>query len=83
MNRQPAPDPLRRPPPSPTTPTQVRSGWLLLEVLDHLSPGCIVWGLANRPPFRRAGGLPRSLENCTQALAAAQGALGLQLVSIA
>jgi hypothetical protein len=63
---------------------QVRSGWLLLELVDHLSPGCIAWGLAHRPPFRRhAGGLPRSLENCTQALAAAQGALGLQLVSIA
>ncbi|KAI8470592.1 MAG: calponin homology domain-containing protein [Monoraphidium minutum] len=62
---------------------EVRSGWLLLEVLDCLQPGCVNWALANRPPFRRdAGGLPRSLENAGRALEAAGGALGLQLVSM-
>lgn len=46
-------------------------------------PGCINWSMANRPPFRRnTGGLPRSLENATQACAVAKDALGLQLVSI-
>ncbi|KIZ00514.1 Fimbrin-1 [Monoraphidium neglectum] len=62
---------------------EVRSGWLLLEVLDHLQPGCVNWALANRPPFRRdAGGLPRGLENCGLLLETAQEALGLRLVSM-
>ncbi|EAY87312.1 hypothetical protein OsI_08715 [Oryza sativa Indica Group] len=41
----------------------VRHGWVLLEVLDKVSPGSVNWKLASKPPIK----LPfRKLENCNQ-----------------
>ncbi|KAG8094374.1 hypothetical protein GUJ93_ZPchr0012g19836 [Zizania palustris] len=41
----------------------VRNGWLLLEVLDNVSPGSVNWKLATKPPIK----MPfRKLENCNQ-----------------
>ncbi|XP_020192982.1 fimbrin-4 [Aegilops tauschii subsp. strangulata] len=41
----------------------VRNGWVLLEVLDKVSPGSVNWKLASKPPIK----LPfRKLENCNQ-----------------
>ncbi|AQK54983.1 fimbrin homolog1 [Zea mays] len=41
----------------------VRNGWVLLEVLDKVSPGSVNWKLATKPPIK----LPfRKLENCNQ-----------------
>jgi hypothetical protein len=51
----------------------------------RVQPGCVNWAFANRPPFSprtTGGGLPRSLENATLALAVARDELGLPLVSI-
>jgi hypothetical protein len=31
----------------------VRSGWLLLQLLDALEPRCVDWRLASRPPFKQ------------------------------
>lgn len=37
--------------------------WVLLEVLDKVSPGSVNWKLASKPPIK----LPfRKLENCNQ-----------------
>ncbi|TVU28269.1 hypothetical protein EJB05_19780, partial [Eragrostis curvula] len=41
----------------------IRNGWVLLEVLDKVSPGSVNWKLASKPPIK----LPfRKLENCNQ-----------------
>ncbi|CAD6242641.1 unnamed protein product [Miscanthus lutarioriparius] len=41
----------------------VRNGWVLLEVLDKVSPGSVNWKLATKPPIK----FPfRKLENCNQ-----------------
>lgn len=43
----------------------VRNGWVLLEVLDKVSPGSVNWKLATKPPIK----LPfRKLENCNQVI---------------
>jgi len=43
----------------------VRNGWVLLEVLDKVSPGSVNWKLASKPPIK----LPfRKLENCNQVI---------------
>lgn len=41
----------------------VRNGWVLLEVLDKISPGVVNWKHATRPPIK----MPfRKVENCNQ-----------------
>ncbi|KAJ8621508.1 hypothetical protein MRB53_030037 [Persea americana] len=41
----------------------VRNGWVLLEVLDKVSPGSVNWKQATRPPIK----MPfRKVENCNQ-----------------
>lgn len=41
----------------------LRNGWVLLEVLDKISPGCVNWKHATRPPIK----MPfRKVENCNQ-----------------
>ncbi|XP_039027017.1 fimbrin-1-like [Hibiscus syriacus] len=41
----------------------VRTGWLLLEVLDKVSPGSVNWKHASKPPIK----FPfRKVENCNQ-----------------
>ncbi|XP_078444033.1 fimbrin-5-like [Wolffia australiana] len=41
----------------------VRNGWVLLEVLDKISPGSVHWKQASRPPIK----MPfRKVENCNQ-----------------
>eukprot|EP00775_Hariotina_reticulata_P003484 gene3484-3754_t len=60
---------------------EVRSGVLLLELLDLLQPGCVDWKRANKPPFKGVG-LAAELqaqENCQLALRIAQEELGLPL----
>ncbi|KAE8776140.1 Fimbrin-like protein 2 [Hordeum vulgare] len=43
----------------------VRTGWVLLEVLDKVSPGSVNWKLATKPPIK----MPfRKLENCNQVI---------------
>lgn len=43
----------------------VRNGWLLLEVLDKVSPGSVNWKQASRPPIK----MPfRKVENCNQVI---------------
>ncbi|KVI02268.1 Calponin homology domain-containing protein [Cynara cardunculus var. scolymus] len=43
----------------------VRNGWVLLEVLDKVSPGSVNWKHATKPPIK----MPfRKLENCNQNL---------------
>ncbi|CAN6274663.1 unnamed protein product [Urochloa humidicola] len=43
----------------------IRNGWVLLEVLDKVSPGSVNWKLATKPPIK----LPfRKLENCNQVI---------------
>lgn len=41
----------------------VRNGWILLEVLDKISPGSVNWKHATKPPIK----MPfRKVENCNQ-----------------
>ncbi|XP_077221729.1 fimbrin-5-like [Tasmannia lanceolata] len=41
----------------------VRNGWVLLEVLDKISPGSVNWKQATKPPIK----MPfRKVENCNQ-----------------
>ncbi|KAJ9153853.1 hypothetical protein P3X46_027250 [Hevea brasiliensis] len=43
----------------------VRNGWLLLEVLDKISPGSVNWKQASKPPIK----MPfRKVENCNQVI---------------
>ncbi|CAI0432168.1 unnamed protein product [Linum tenue] len=43
----------------------VRNGWILLEVLDKVSPGSVNWKLATKPPIK----MPfRKVENCNQVI---------------
>ncbi|KAK4278386.1 hypothetical protein QN277_016239 [Acacia crassicarpa] len=43
----------------------VRNGWILLEVLDRISPGSVNWKHATRPPIK----MPfRKVENCNQVI---------------
>ncbi|KAL8098695.1 fimbrin-4-like isoform X2 [Apium graveolens] len=43
----------------------VRSGWILLEVLDKVSPGSVNWKQATKPPIK----MPfRKVENCNQVI---------------
>ncbi|KAF3331313.1 fimbrin-4-like protein [Carex littledalei] len=43
----------------------VKNGWVLLEVLDKVSPGCVRWKQASKPPIK----MPfRKVENCNQVI---------------
>ncbi|XP_073013865.1 fimbrin-5-like [Typha latifolia] len=43
----------------------VRNGWVLLEVLDKISPGSVNWKQASKPPIK----MPfRKVENCNQVI---------------
>ncbi|XP_010467030.1 PREDICTED: fimbrin-4-like [Camelina sativa] len=43
----------------------VRNGWILLEVLDKVSPGSVNWKHANKPPIK----MPfKKVENCNQVI---------------
>ncbi|RVW70228.1 Fimbrin-5 [Vitis vinifera] len=43
----------------------VRNGWILLEVLDKVSPGSVNWKRASKPPIK----MPfRKVENCNQVI---------------
>ncbi|KAJ6973414.1 fimbrin-5 [Populus alba x Populus x berolinensis] len=43
----------------------IRNGWVLLEVLDKVSPGSVNWKLASKPPIK----MPfRKVENCNQVI---------------
>ncbi|KAK0588590.1 hypothetical protein LWI29_002948 [Acer saccharum] len=57
----------------------VRSGWVLLEVLDKVSPGIVIWKLASKPPIK----MPfRKVENCNQVVKIGKE-LNFSLVNIA
>jgi hypothetical protein len=58
---------------------ELRSGVLLLELLELLQPGCVDWRLANKLPFKMGGARVQllALENCQMALQIAKvGAAG-------
>lgn len=43
----------------------VKNGWVLLEVLDKVSPGSVIWKHATKPPIK----MPfRKVENCNQVI---------------
>ncbi|XP_076911147.1 fimbrin-1-like [Bidens hawaiensis] len=43
----------------------VRNGWILLEILDKVSPGSVNWKQTTKPPIK----MPfRKVENCNQAI---------------
>ncbi|KAL9244002.1 hypothetical protein vseg_017825 [Gypsophila vaccaria] len=57
----------------------VRSGWVLLEVLDKVSPGSVNWRKANKPPIK----MPfKKVENCNQVIDIGKG-LKFSLVNVA
>lgn len=57
---------------------ELRSGVLLLEILELLQPGCVDWRLANRPPFVSRTAQLKALENCQLALNIAQVCVSCQ-----
>ncbi|KAG0449057.1 hypothetical protein HPP92_027545 [Vanilla planifolia] len=57
----------------------VRDGWVLLEVLDKISPGSVHWKHATKPPIK----MPfRKVENCNQIVRIGKQ-LRLSLVNVA
>ncbi|XP_022852567.1 fimbrin-5-like [Olea europaea var. sylvestris] len=57
----------------------VRNGWILLEVLNKVSPGSVNWKQATKPPIR----MPfRKVENCNQVIRIGKQ-LKLSLVNVA
>ncbi|XP_047322167.1 fimbrin-5-like [Impatiens glandulifera] len=57
----------------------VRNGWVLLEVLDKISPGTVIWKQASKPPIK----MPfRKVENCNQVINIGKD-LNLSLVNVA
>ncbi|XP_010534263.1 PREDICTED: fimbrin-5-like [Tarenaya hassleriana] len=57
----------------------VRNGWVLLEVLDKVSPGSVNWKLANKPPIK----MPfKKVENCNQVIQVGKD-LSFSLVNVA
>ncbi|XP_059662921.1 fimbrin-5-like [Cornus florida] len=57
----------------------VRTGWVLLEVLDKVSPGSVNWKQATKPPIK----MPfRKVENCNQIIRIGKE-LNFSLVNIA
>lgn len=61
---------------------QVRNGWLLLEALDILEPGCVDWKLASQPPFKEVVRRIKSMENCSLVVQVCNSRLCLPLVGI-
>ncbi|XP_074298705.1 fimbrin-5-like [Silene latifolia] len=57
----------------------VRTGWVLLEVLDKVSPGSVNWKTATKPPIK----MPfKKVENCNQVIDVGKG-LNFSLVNVA
>ncbi|XP_061344104.1 fimbrin-5 [Gastrolobium bilobum] len=57
----------------------VRNGWVLLEVLDKVSPGSVNWKVATKPPIK----MPfRKVENCNQVIKIGKD-LNFSLVNVA
>lgn len=57
----------------------VRNGWILLEVLEKISPGSVIWKQATKPPIK----MPfRKVENCNQVIRIGKQ-LKLSLVNVA
>lgn len=57
----------------------VRAGWVLLEVLDKISPGSVNWKQATKPPIK----MPfRKVENCNQVISIGKN-LNFSLVNVA
>uniref|UniRef100_A0A7N0U253 Calponin-homology (CH) domain-containing protein n=1 Tax=Kalanchoe fedtschenkoi TaxID=63787 RepID=A0A7N0U253_KALFE len=57
----------------------VKNGWVLLEVLDNISPGSVNWKHATKPPIK----MPfRKVENCNQVVRIGKQ-LKLSLVNVA
>ncbi|XP_076904900.1 fimbrin-5-like [Bidens hawaiensis] len=57
----------------------VRNGWVLLEVLDKLAPGSVMWRQATKPPIK----MPfRKVENCNQVVRIGKQ-LNFSLVNVA
>ncbi|VAI57927.1 unnamed protein product [Triticum turgidum subsp. durum] len=57
----------------------VRTGWVLLEVLDKISPGSVIWKQASKPPII----MPfRKVENCNQVIRIGKE-LNFSLVNVA
>ncbi|XP_022727933.1 fimbrin-5-like [Durio zibethinus] len=57
----------------------VRNGWVLLEVLDKISPGSVNWKHANKPPIK----MPfKKVENCNQVIKIGKD-LNFSLVNVA
>ncbi|GMH40509.1 hypothetical protein BSKO_08413 [Bryopsis sp. KO-2023] len=59
-----------------------RSGWMLLQVLDAIEPGCVDWKRAFKPPFKAVVRRIKSVENCNQVLAISRDVLNASLVGI-
>jgi hypothetical protein len=55
---------------------ELRSGVLLLQLLDLLQPGSIDWRAVNKPPFVSRTAQLKALENCQLALKVAQVCAG-------
>lgn len=57
----------------------VRTGWVLLEVLDKIAPGSVTWKQATKPPIK----MPfRKVENCNQVIRIGKE-LNFSLVNVA
>ncbi|XP_062107251.1 fimbrin-5-like [Humulus lupulus] len=57
----------------------VRNGWVLLEVLDKITPGSVNWKQASKPPIK----MPfRKVENCNQVILIGKE-LNFSLVNVA
>ncbi|XP_050383649.1 fimbrin-5-like [Argentina anserina] len=57
----------------------VRNGWVLLELLDKISPGSVSWKKASKPPIK----MPfRKVENCNQVIEIGKE-LNFSLVNVA
>ncbi|KAK8505942.1 hypothetical protein V6N13_002598 [Hibiscus sabdariffa] len=57
----------------------VRNGWVLLEVMEKISPGSVNWKHANKPPIK----MPfKQVENCNQIVQIGKE-LNLSLVNVA
>ncbi|KAJ9686412.1 hypothetical protein PVL29_015356 [Vitis rotundifolia] len=57
----------------------VRNGWVLLEILDKISPGSVHWKQASKPPIK----MPfRKVENCNQIIRIGKQ-LNFSLVNVA
>ncbi|KAG9393347.1 Calponin [Carpediemonas membranifera] len=56
----------------------LRDGVILLQVLDHLKPGCVEWKKVNKTPNNTW----KKSENCNKVIDIIQNSLGMKLVGI-